>query len=131
MGICHSGATSETKRSQTLDLRLAVDREDANKMIKLLLLGPGESGKSTIFKQFRILYGKSYTEQERKSFLNIMQRNTIQAMKLLLSRPEADLQPTLLVGIAYDNIYIHYLSPFYIFNYICIIITIIYFLFFI
>lgn len=104
MGICHSGATSETKRSQKLDLRLAVDRDDASKMIKLLLLGPAESGKSTIFKQFRINYGKAHTDAEKKLFLAHMQRNTIQAMKILLSRPEADLRPTLLVSPTFAGI---------------------------
>lgn len=55
---------------------------------KLLLLGAGESGKSTLFKQMITIYGKGYTDEERKSFTSIVWNNTIQAIKTLSEKSE-------------------------------------------
>ena len=57
----------------------AVDSQVA----KLLLLGAGESGKSTIFKQFKQLYGAGFTDEEKASFIPVIYNNTIQAIKTL------------------------------------------------
>jgi hypothetical protein len=90
MGACFSGMTAETKRSNTLDLRMAIDKEDAASVVKVLLLGSGEAGKSTLFKQFRILFGKNYTDHDRQAFLPAIRNNTLAAMKILIARPEAN-----------------------------------------
>jgi hypothetical protein len=44
---------------------------------KLLLLGAGESGKSTLFKQMITLYGKGFSESDRMSYLPIIANNII------------------------------------------------------
>lgn len=51
---------------------------------KLLLLGAGESGKSTLFKQMITIYGKGYPESERKTFTPIIYNNIITSMKILV-----------------------------------------------
>jgi len=51
MGTC--GSRNET--SKEIDLSLKSLDKDLKKQIKILLLGPGESGKSTIFKQMKII----------------------------------------------------------------------------
>ena len=43
----------------------------------MLLLGAGESGKSTLFKQMIQIYGKGFPESERKGFTNIIYNNII------------------------------------------------------
>ena len=35
---------------------MAADQQEENAIVKLLVLGTGESGKSTVFKQMKILY---------------------------------------------------------------------------
>jgi GTPase SAR1 family protein len=44
--------------SSALDVQLKKDKIAQSVVVKLLLLGPGESGKSTVFKQMKLLYGK-------------------------------------------------------------------------
>lgn len=55
-----------------------------NQELKLLLLGTGESGKSTIIKQMRILYGEGFAEEDRKGFTMLVYRNILTSMKAML-----------------------------------------------
>ena len=52
--------------------------------VKLLILGPGESGKSTIVKQMKILHGSGYSKEELSSFKKDIYRNLLQAMQQTL-----------------------------------------------
>lgn len=52
--------------------------------IKLLLLGAGESGKSSVAKQMRILHCGSFSEQERRATIEIIYQNVIQSMQVIL-----------------------------------------------
>jgi hypothetical protein len=62
MGGCCSSLTPEEKQmildSQRFDRLLDHTSKEEVKTIKLLLLGTGESGKSTIFKQMQIIHEK-------------------------------------------------------------------------
>jgi len=51
---------------------------------KLLLLGAGESGKSTLFKQMITIYGKGFPEDERKTYANIISNNVLVSMRALI-----------------------------------------------
>lgn len=50
---------------------------------KLLLLGAGESGKSTVLKQMKIINSQGYTDDERRAFKTIINSNIIYSMKTI------------------------------------------------
>ena len=52
--------------------------------MKLLLLGAGESGKSTIVKQMKIIHETGYSDEERKQYKPVVYSNTIQVIPLFL-----------------------------------------------
>jgi hypothetical protein len=52
--------------------------------VKLLLLGAGESGKSTVFKQMRVLYGDGFGEGDRKALTHVVHANLIAAAQTLV-----------------------------------------------
>jgi len=55
---------------------------------KLLLLGGGESGKSTIAKQMKIIHLNGFTEEERKTYKDIIHSNVIMSMRSLVLASE-------------------------------------------
>lgn len=59
MGLCASndgGDPEAARRSKQLDKEMRKDHVAEERVLKLLLLGAGESGKSTLFKQMLVLY---------------------------------------------------------------------------
>lgn len=53
--------------------------------IKILLIGSGESGKSTLFKQLRLIHGMDFTQDDAISHRDIIRSNVILSMKALIS----------------------------------------------
>jgi GTPase SAR1 family protein len=92
MGICGSSMSAEEQaqaaQSKKLesDLKKTKDIEEAK--IKLLLLGAGESGKTTVFKQMKILYGVGITLEERKQITTVVYANVVSSMKTMLTASE-------------------------------------------
>ena len=54
----HPFVSYERQRSRAIDAEIKGDHEMTAKVIKVLLLGPGESGKSTIIKQIKHIHCK-------------------------------------------------------------------------
>ncbi|XP_041085079.1 guanine nucleotide-binding protein subunit alpha-11-like [Polyodon spathula] len=52
--------------------------------IKLLLLGTGESGKTTFIKQMRIIHGAGYSEEELRAFAKLVYQNIFTSMQAML-----------------------------------------------
>jgi len=46
--------------------------------------GSGESGKSTIFKQMRILHGKGFSQEEREKMVDVIQQSILTQMQVLV-----------------------------------------------
>ena len=67
-------------RSKQIEKNLKEDGMQAAKDIKLLLLGAGESGKSTIVKQMKIIHEGGFTAEDNKQYKPVVYSNTIQAL---------------------------------------------------
>ncbi|VDN28683.1 unnamed protein product [Gongylonema pulchrum] len=68
MGCVNSTDQNAKARSKQIDEQLKADGERASREVKLLLLGAGESGKSTIVKQMKIIHETGYSDEERKAY---------------------------------------------------------------
>ncbi|KAL5783540.1 hypothetical protein ACOSP7_008569 [Xanthoceras sorbifolium] len=80
----YSAADSE-ENAQTAEIERRIEQETkAEKHIqKLLLLGAGESGKSTIFKQIKLLFQTGFDEEELRSYIPVIHANVYQTIKIL------------------------------------------------
>eukprot|EP00050_Salpingoeca_kvevrii_P005828 m.285873 g.285873 ORF g.285873 m.285873 type:complete len:344 (-) comp11468_c0_seq1:1705-2736(-) len=81
--------TPEEARSAAIDAELKVVKVQLRKEIKLLLLGAGESGKSTIVKQMKIIHGRGFTDEERIGFIPLIHQNIMTSMyNMLMAMPQ-------------------------------------------
>ena len=71
-------------RSRSIDRQLDQEREQWKREIKILLLGAGESGKSTFLKQMRIIHGENYSAEDRLEFRPIIYHNILKGMRMLI-----------------------------------------------
>ena len=71
-----------------IDKQLRRDQQDSTKELKLLLLGTGESGKSTFIKQLRIIHGTGYSDQDKRDYIKIVYQNVFMAMQSLIKAME-------------------------------------------
>ena len=76
---CCLGKSSTTKRfSDRIDKELKASAKEI--VMKLLLLGAGDSGKSTFVKQMKIIHGDGYSIDELNSFISIIHGNLFTSM---------------------------------------------------
>lgn len=86
LGICASSEERERRqRSIQIDRELEQDLEKQRKEIKILLLGSGESGKSTIVKQIKIIHQGGFTDAELESWRPIIYKNLVDSAKDLIT----------------------------------------------
>lgn len=71
-------------KSQEIDRMLEKDRQILRRQVKLLLLGAGESGKSTFLKQMRIIHGLKFEPEVVKEYRHVIYQNIIKGMKVLV-----------------------------------------------
>lgn len=74
---------AEMAKSSGIDRDLDRAKQEEEGKVKLLLLGAGESGKSTIFKQMRILYGTARGDDELRMYGVVIRHNVIVAVRKL------------------------------------------------
>lgn len=74
-----------SKKTEEIDALLKKEVKQSRTEVKMLLLGAGESGKSTILKQMKLIHEGGYSVQELRGFRTIVYNNVAQAMRQLLS----------------------------------------------
>ncbi|CAI0401313.1 unnamed protein product [Linum tenue] len=81
----HFDKPENEENGQAAEIERRIEQETkAEKHIqKLLLLGTGDSGKSTIFKQIKLLFQSGFGEAELKSYTSIVHANVYQTIKIL------------------------------------------------
>jgi guanine nucleotide-binding protein G(i) subunit alpha len=117
MGICMSSNNEEAeqkKKSQQIDKQLEEDSKRLRKECKILLLGActtaepalmsvmlialhlgsGESGKSTIVKQMKIIHLKGYSEDELYNYRPTVFKNLVECAKAVITAMQQfDIEP--------------------------------------
>ncbi|XP_006869021.1 PREDICTED: guanine nucleotide-binding protein subunit alpha-11 [Chrysochloris asiatica] len=89
MACCLSDEVKESKRiNAEIEKQLRRDKRDARRELKLLLLGTGESGKSTFIKQMRIIHGSGYSEEDKRGFTKLVYQNIFTAMQAMIRAME-------------------------------------------
>ncbi|XP_046857586.1 guanine nucleotide-binding protein G(q) subunit alpha-like isoform X1 [Xenia sp. Carnegie-2017] len=83
-GCCVSAEEREQRRiNDEIERILRKDKKDSRRELKLLLLGTGESGKSTFIKQMRIIHGQGYSEDDRRGYIKLVYQNIFMAIHSL------------------------------------------------
>ncbi|KAG9041835.1 Guanine nucleotide-binding protein alpha-2 subunit [Tulasnella sp. UAMH 9824] len=72
---------AERERSMAIDKQIEEDSRRFRKECKILLLGSGESGKSTIVKQMKIIHQNGYTPDELAVFRLVVYKNLVDSAK--------------------------------------------------
>lgn len=88
MGLCFSLDDEEKKakeKSARIDSSLMSWAEHDQHIVKILLLGAGESGKSTLVKQMKIIHNDGFTYNELLSFKPTVLDNLLSSMKYVLA----------------------------------------------
>ncbi|OCL13637.1 guanine nucleotide binding protein, alpha subunit [Glonium stellatum] len=77
--------SSSSAKHQEIESIIRADKKRAKKEVKILLLGAGESGKSTVMKQMRITHSGGFSKTEREQWRHIIFHNLIDAFRNILA----------------------------------------------
>lgn len=72
-----SGEVEQLRKSKEIDKCINRDKTYVKRLVKILLLGAGESGKSTFLKQMRIIHGQDFDQKAKEEFRATIFSNVI------------------------------------------------------
>jgi guanine nucleotide-binding protein subunit alpha len=111
MGNCASSSNPDSSRSKQIDKQIKMDEKKAKTEVKLLLLGKskscsqpcnaptlavfnflvwvgcsgaGESGKSTVLKQMRLIHAAGFSASEKEAYRIVIFDNIVSSMQTML-----------------------------------------------
>ncbi|MCJ1432636.1 hypothetical protein MMC27_001993 [Xylographa pallens] len=75
--------SEEIRKNAEIEKILRKDKKQQAKNVKILLLGAGESGKSTILKQMRLIYAAGFPAHERKEIRQVIFANMVTSFRVV------------------------------------------------
>mmetsp|Transcript_4991 Transcript_4991/g.12437 ORF Transcript_4991/g.12437 Transcript_4991/m.12437 type:complete len:351 (+) Transcript_4991:81-1133(+) len=78
------GDGEEAKRDKAISKQLRDDKSKLARELKILLLGAGNSGKTTIIKQMKIIHNK-FSKEERETYRDIVYQNCIVCARAIVT----------------------------------------------
>ncbi|KAB5577648.1 guanine nucleotide binding protein, alpha subunit [Coniochaeta sp. 2T2.1] len=85
--MCFGGRNKEDEagaaKSRELDKIIKADEKRMAREVKLLLLGAGESGKSTVLKQMKLIYAQGFSKTEKLEWKPVVFNNIVQSFRLI------------------------------------------------
>jgi GTPase SAR1 family protein len=77
--VCSQGERTEaeeyaSKKSKNIDSVIHKERRATDSKVKLLLLGTGDSGKSTFVKQMKVIHKDGFSTGEVMKFTKVLQK---------------------------------------------------------
>ncbi|XP_013094975.2 guanine nucleotide-binding protein subunit alpha-12-like isoform X1 [Biomphalaria glabrata] len=75
---------AQKNHSREIDRKLNRDRLAFRRTVRVLLLGAGESGKSTFLKQMRIIHGQEFDDEQIREYRNVIYNNILKGMRVLI-----------------------------------------------
>ncbi|ETO11490.1 guanine nucleotide binding protein (G protein), alpha inhibiting activity polypeptide 2 [Reticulomyxa filosa] len=84
MGACCS--SPETSSNRSVEKEIGQDRQQDKDLKKLLLLGAGSSGKTTIFKQLKCIHGDGFSDKDRSDYRAQIENQIIEQMQKIIIR---------------------------------------------
>ncbi|CAC5402350.1 Guanine nucleotide-binding protein subunit alpha-12,Guanine nucleotide-binding protein subunit alpha-11,Guanine nucleotide-binding protein subunit alpha homolog,Guanine nucleotide-binding protein G(o) subunit alpha,Guanine nucleotide-binding protein subunit alpha-13,G protein alpha q subunit,Guanine nucleotide-binding protein G(q) subunit alpha [Mytilus coruscus] len=89
MSCCMTDTDKQQKnRSKMIDKALAKEKITFRRTIKILLLGAGESGKSTFLKQMKIIHGQEFDDEAVREFKSVIYGNIVKGLRVLIDARE-------------------------------------------
>ncbi|XP_033896226.1 guanine nucleotide-binding protein subunit alpha-13-like [Acipenser ruthenus] len=86
--LLNSVEAEQTRISKEIDKCISRDKTYVKRLVKILLLGAGESGKSTFLKQMRIIHGQDFDQQAKEDFRATIYSNIIKGIRVLVDARE-------------------------------------------
>lgn len=74
----------QLEQNRRIEQAIKKSKREEKKQIKLLLLGTGESGKSTFIRQMRIIYDKGYCLEDKLFYVKLILQNILNSMQTMI-----------------------------------------------
>jgi len=82
---CFSAKSEKTQAQRSIEIDTLIKKDKGKKRFKLLLLGTGDSGKSTFAKQMQILHNNGFNEEKLRYTVPVLRHNALDTIKILIT----------------------------------------------